>query len=312
MGGAKPFPLPFRSLRTISGGGNKPFLVGAMFTSGYSQKAERLAASCEKFSLPYMLHEVPAVHCSISAGGSSDLSFTKANFIHHLLRTHKKPVLYLDTDCEFVGQPDLIGELVQSHCDFAIYNWLADAYADRFHPVEPELADLAPQQRRFFRYTGSVDFYSTSQLICSGLVQFYRNSRAARALLSKWHQTVAAFPGSADDQCLDFTYNNLGKFSWLSWSLKTRWLPKAYARIAFWIYAEPVINHRDFPDPNPDFIPIEDPGGRRRHYPSLMGRKMGTRLIPRDCIIDTEQRLLCKLIDGRIVPVGRTDERFWV
>jgi hypothetical protein len=310
--GAKPFPLPFTSLRTISGGGNKPFIVGAMFTTAYSEKAARLAASCEKFSLSYVLHEVPNVHSSISLGGSADLSFTKANFIHHLLKTHKKPVLYLDADCEFVAQPDLIAELVQSGRDFAIYNWLADDYADRFHPVEPEFAELAPQQRRFFRYTGSVDFYSTSQLLCSGLVQFYRNSLAARAWLSRWHRTVATFPGCADDQCLDFAYNNLRRFSLLSCSLKVRWLPKAYARMAFWIYAEPVINHRDFPESNSVFIPIKDAGGREVRYLSLMQRKKGNNPIPRNCIVDTEQRMLCKLIDGKIVPVRRTEENFWV
>jgi hypothetical protein len=305
-------PLPFPSLRMISGGMAGPFIVGSMFTASHSEQAARLAASCEAFSLPYVLYEVPAVHASISVRGGSDLSFTKANLIHHLLRIHKRPVLYLDVDCEFVSSPDLITELVHSGCDFAIYNWLADEYTDRFYPVEPTLTDPPTVKRRFFRYTGSIDLYSTTQLLCSGLVQFYGNTMAARGLLSRWHRTVAAFPGCADDQCLDFTYNNLGRDSWPYWFLKARWLPKAYARIAFWIYAQPIINHRDFPAPNSDFIAINDPNGRKIRYPSLMERRNAIQRIPRDCIIDTEQRLVCKLIDGKLVPVGRTDETFWL
>jgi hypothetical protein len=158
-----------------------------------------------------------------------------------------------------------------------------------------------------------VDYYSTSQLQCSGLTQFYRNSLSARAFLGRWHRAVAAFPGSADDQCLDFAYNNLPRSSWLSWTLKARWLPKAYARYAFWIYAEPVINHPDFPAWNyANFRPIEDPRGRQVRYPSLMERKKAIARLPRNCIIDTEQRKLCKLIDGKIVPIGPTEENFWV
>jgi hypothetical protein len=310
MAGAKPFPLPFKSLRTISGGGNKPFIVGAMFTAAYSQEAARLAASCEKFSLPYVLHEVPAVHSSISFRGSADLSFTKANFIRYLLRTHKKPVLYLDADCEFVARPDLITELVRSGCDFAVYNWFADEYTDMFKPLEIAPAEAPPIKGRFFRCAGGIDWYSTTQLKCSGLVQFYGNSLAARALLSRWHRTVASFAGCADDQCLDFTHNNLGKSSWLYWLLKTRWLPKAYARIAFWIYAEPVINHRAYPGTS-EFRKIKDPRGRKQRYRSLM-EKREVRLFPRDCIIDTEQGQMCRLVDGQIVPVGRTECKFWL
>jgi hypothetical protein len=272
--------------------------------------AAKLAASCERFSLPYALHEVPTVHRSISVHGSADLSFTKANFIHHLLQTHKKPVLYLDADCEFSSQPDLITDLDQSGCDFAIYNWLTGEYSDKFIPID--LANPPSSMGRYYRFAGSCDLYSTTQLSCSGAVQFYRNSRAARALLSKWHQTVATFPGCADDHCLDFTYNNLGRRSWLFWLLKSRWLPKAYVRYAFWIYVEPVINHRDFPAPNFDFVPIKDPAGRQRYYRSLMKNRIAVPLFPRDCIIDTERQLVCKLVADQLVPVRPAGQTFWL
>jgi hypothetical protein len=308
------FPLPFKSLRTITGGDGRAYLVGAMFTTGYSGKAERLAASCEKLGLAYALHEVPTVHRSISIHGTHDLSFTKANFIHHLLTTHNKPILYLDADCEFVSEPDLVSELVKSRCDFAVYNLLADDYTDCFVPIDRSISYHGPPtiSNRFYRYETSVDWFTTSQLFACGCVQFYRNSYAARALLSRWHRTVATFPDSADDQCLDFTFNNLGRRSWLSWRLKVVWLPRSYARCSWWIYAEPVINHADYPHPNSNFREIDDPKGRRWYYPSLMEKKKVDCPLPRNCIIDTEQRMLCKVVDGQIVPIERTEQPLWL
>jgi hypothetical protein len=309
----KTFPLPFASSRVINGGRESSYVVGAMFTRGYAPKAARLAASCDRFSLHYEMHEVPAVHRSLSIRGGDDLSFTKANFIRFLLRKHRKPVLYIDADCEIVARPELVGELVRTRCDFAVYNWLADEYADRFHPVdEMFLPDRPAVKNRYFRYKGCLGLYSTRQLVCSGLVQFYRNSMAARALLSKWQDAIAAFPGCADDQCLDFAYNNLTRRSPAAWMLKACWLPKAYARVAFWIYAEPVINHPDFPSPVTNFAPIEDPRGRKRYYPSLAERRKPALLLPRDCIIDTEDGTLCRVVDGKLVAVGRTEQKFWI
>lgn len=127
-----------------------------------------------------MIHEVPAVHRSISYRGTDDLSYTKANFIRHLFAAHKKPVLYLDSDCEFASQPDLIDELVRSGCDFAIHNGCAEEYTDRFDPIELSLrADEPPIRNRFYRCSGYLGWYSNSQLMCCGLVQFYANSLAA-------------------------------------------------------------------------------------------------------------------------------------
>jgi len=71
------FPLPFESLRSIRGGKQRSYVIGAMFTAAYAHKAERLAASCERFELPYVIHEVPAVHSSISHRGTDDLAYTK-------------------------------------------------------------------------------------------------------------------------------------------------------------------------------------------------------------------------------------------
>jgi hypothetical protein len=313
------FPLPFTSLQTISGQGRRSYVIGAMYTAGYSEKAARLTASCERLGLPYALHEVPSVHRSISPHGTEDFSYTKANFIHHLLATHKKPVLYVDADCEFVSEPTLISELVNSGCDFAIYNWLADEYTDALIPVElddgamvtPWSPGTQQAKSRFYRFSHGIDGFTMSQLMCSGPVQLYRNSWSARAFLSRWHQVVATFPGCADDECLMFAFNNIGRSSWLSWGLKVAWLPKAYARYPWWIYVEPVINHPEFPQPGSNFAAIQDMKGRRSIYPSRIEWRDPIRLFPRDCVVDTQEKMICELHDGRLVPIRPIDQKLW-
>jgi hypothetical protein len=302
------FPLPFKSLHAIGGEGRDGLVVGAMFTADYADKAKRLAESCRRYSLSYDLHEVATVHRSLSVKGSDDLSATKANFIHHLLRRHNKPVLYLDADCEFKAQPELIFELARARCDFAIYNWLADEYTDRFRPIN--LNDPPPY--RYFCHAGSRDFFTTRQLMAAGLTQLYGNSRAARALLARWHRTVAAFPGCGDDNCLNYTYNNLGKRDWLHWVLKTRWLPKEYARCMFWIYVRPVIDHADMPSRGTAFAPLQGRHGRQEFYWSLMEKRDIPLMFPRDCIIDAQEGFICKLVGDEIVAVEKTPHSFWI
>jgi hypothetical protein len=313
MAGVNSFPLPFRSLRVIRGGNDGSYVIGAMFTAAYSEKATQLAASCEKFGLPYVIHEVPTVHRSISGRGTDDLSYTKANFIRYLLATHKKPVLYLDADCEFKSQPELIDRLARTGCDFAIYNWFADEYNDCFIPIElnPDGGE-PPTKDRFYRFLASETFFANKQLKCNGLVQFYGNSVAARAFLARWQRTISVFSGCADDSALSFTFNNLTRRSWLWWQLKVRWLPKTYARISWWIYAKPIINHKDLPTKSSRFVKINDPGGRKPFYLSLMEPKNPVLLFPRDCIIDTEQRMLCKLVDGQISPIEPIELELWL
>ena len=309
MNGADNFPLPFTSLRSIAGGKSGSYIMGAMFTPNYADKAQRLATSCEKFAVPYAIHEVPAVHRSISSRGTPDLAFTKANFIHHLLDQHKKPVLYVDADCEFLSEPDMLEPMAQSDCDFAVYNWLADEQTDAFAPVEITIANGPPIKNRFYIFTHSVEHFTTNQLICSGPVQFYGNSAAARLLLSEWFRIIEAFPGTADDECLDFAFNNLGP---RGSGIKTRWLPKAYARYSWWIYVKPVINHSDMPNLENNFTHITDPTGKRRFYPERAEKRKAAHLFPRECIIDTAQRKLCLMVRGQLVAVGLTDQNFWL
>src|SRR4030095_8169178 len=151
-----------------------------------------------------------------------------------------------------------------------------------------------------------------SQLICSGCVQFYGNSELARQLLSEWHGTIVTFPGTSDDSCLTFAFNNrtppLGE-------LNVRWLPKAYARMSWWIYEKPVINHGELPEivselkfRNFDDI---DTGERKIWYPSAAELNTVTGPFPRDCIIDAERRVVGKIVGDQLITIGITDQTFW-
>jgi hypothetical protein len=293
--------------------GRTPYVLAAMFTAAYAEKAIRLAASCEKFAVDYELHLVPSVHRSISAKGSDDLAYTKPNFIAALLARRRKPLLYVDADCELMSEPVLIDQLVRSGCDFAVYNWFADEYTDGFVPIEiSPPGHQAAIADRFYRFGVSRDWYSQTMLGCSGCVQFYAKSRAARAFLARWQNSIIEFLGCADDWALDFTFNNLAKLSWLRWLLKAQWLPKSYARIAWWIYVEPVINHADIPADNTGFTLIKDPKGRKVHYRSRAEHRRIKLLFPRDCIIDTQEHMICRLVDGRLTAVRPTNQRFWL
>jgi hypothetical protein len=78
---ANPFPLPFNALREVSGErGTVRFVVGAMFTASYADKAERLARSCAKWGLQYAIHQVPAVHRSDQRPGRCRSHLHEAEF----------------------------------------------------------------------------------------------------------------------------------------------------------------------------------------------------------------------------------------
>lgn len=313
---APQFPLPFRQRRVLCGGTGRAdgrFLVTAMLTESYMPHAERLIASCVRLGLPYALYVVPAVHKSISPAGAADLAFTKANLIRHALDVHRKPVLYLDVDFVFFEYPEKIDALVRDGYDFAIYNWLADEHTAAYVPVDAgrlAAVGLAALRGRLYRYSHAVELYTTEQLVCSGGVQFYNDTPAARNLLCLWQRNIGAFPDSADDHSLDFTFNN--ERADIP-DLRVAWLDKAYARLPYWIYVRPVISHADFPRFGAVvFREIRDPAGRQRFYPDRARLLDVEPCFPSDCVIDTREKLLLRPEGGRLVPVRRLTETLWL
>ena len=192
------FPLPFIGRLALKGGNlaaRPAFVVASMFTPSHREMATRLAASLERFGLPFAVYEVQSVHRSISAAGEDDPAYTKANFISFVLDEFRAPVLYVDCDCVFRALPKRIHSLVAEACDFAIYNWLADEHTDAFKPcIIPNAPPPARSDRpRYFQFSHSVDWFCPDQLICSGAVQFFSGTTAARDLLATWHHVILIF-----------------------------------------------------------------------------------------------------------------------
>ena len=295
---AAAFPLPFRFTRALDGaarGATGSFLVAAMYTPSHAARAEELRGSCERFGLPYLLCEIPAIHTSINPRGTRDLAFTKPNFIRHVLEQQRRPVLYLDADCLFRSPPVLVERLLAEHTSFAVYNWLADADNDAFYPVDIRL-DGRVIRDRFFDYSHRIGYYSTEQLICSGCVQLYDTSPAAAALLAHWHAVIASHPEAQDDHCLAFAFNNGGS---RIGGLRCAWLPKEYARSAWWIFTPPVIDHPELPG-------VGNSGHKELPRSAELRNFYAERCEPTDArfaedsVIDAQERLLYLLADGRL------------
>lgn len=252
-----------------------PFIVCAMFTAGYRLKAERLAASLDRLGLAHALFETPQIHRSISGRGSDDLAFAKPRFIADMLEHFGKPVLYVDADVVFRRPPVLIDTLCAGGTDFAVYNWLADSENDAWMPA----GDAG-----LWKFYFAMDALSDSQLAASGAVQFWNATKPAQALLAAWEAALSGFPGVQDDHCLDFAFNHAGA------DLRAHWLPKAYARYAFWIYAEPVIDHPDFPAPQAG--QFAELGMKRVDASKIVMPAQKLRPFPRDALIDPARNLL--------------------
>lgn len=281
----------FPGLERFSGGNvhSAPFTTVAMFTPSYAALAERLRASLQAHGLCYALFEVPEVHRSISNGGSDDQSLAKFSFIRFALRRFRTPVLYLDCDV-VVRQPLVrITSLRDSNREFAIFNWLADECTDCFVPFEA--SGLPPN--RYYKFSHSVDLYAPEQLICSGAVHYWSEQPASLRLLERWADSIRRFPRSVDDKCLDYAFNNTDAGMRPAYA----WLDKAYARYAWWPHVKPVIDHPQFPTPNA-FLPVTPADGTERFYAANAEIRTVPLAMPRDGLIDVEQRRIFRPAPG--------------
>ncbi|GEM_PF-754616 len=286
------------------------FVVCAMCTPGerYHRYANRLADSCERFELPYRIVNVPSVHTSISLKGTHDLSLTKANFIASMMeQLPGKNILYVDVDVLFADYPRRIAEISDFGYDLALYNWLADRHNEAYMPIKGRQSEEPADEGRFV-FSHQIPYFCTDQLICSGGVQFYRNSPRTKKLLQSWQDVLAASPISADDECLDFAFNN-GEQETLS--LRTVWLDKSYLRMPWWPHVKPVILHPGIPLAGLR-SPLPDLGSKKRFYPEFCERKKEPLIFPPDWVIDTKRKELLKIEKSRVVEAKPIEQEFWI
>jgi len=292
--------------------GRANFIVCAMFTKtndGYFAFARRLKNSCEKFSLPFAIYTVPEIHKSINSNGTQDSSYTKANFIlFNIDRFPGKGILYTDVDMVFVDQPFRISEVIDAGFDFAIYNWLNDEQNEAYMPILRDESDGKHVFSEFYHYSHHINLFDPQQLICSGGVQFYRNSSSAVNLLNNWQHAVEENPRSADDECLDFTFNNLDSDE----KPKTVWLDKSYIRLPWWPHVKPVILHTSLPIAGIGRNPLHETFYKRRFYPERCLRKTSQMYFPPDHIIDTRKNLLMKFEGDRLIEIKQIQQEFWI
>lgn len=215
-----------------------------MFSAGYRAKADALAASLMPLGLPFALFEVPHVHRSISVRGVLDMTYCKPRFISGVLGKFQRPVLYVDADFLFCRHPVLISTFAPAGIDFAIYNWLADLMNDAWGPDLDRIGRESEAAARYWKFGFAVEKVSQSQMLCSGGVQYWAATAAARRLLTAWDRQIEAKPRSPDDELLDYVFNFLPAERH---DVRTAWLPKEYVRYVHWPYVEPVINHPDVP-----------------------------------------------------------------
>ena len=147
-----------------------------------------------------------------------------------------KSVIFIDCDCEIKDTPYLLINSLDKY-DFAIFNWLSGEGNQTYLPyTPPELSTT------YYKPGHSIEFLSKDQLICSGAVQYWSNNTESIALLNFWQTTISNNLGVADDHCLDYAFNNLAGHK-----VRALWLPKSYARYAWWIFDQPIIDHPQMP-----------------------------------------------------------------
>lgn len=288
------------------------YVVGAMMTPSHARFGVRLSDSCRAHSLPLALFEVPTVHRSISVKGSDDPRYTKAHFIRFLLNRFERPVLYLDVDCVVAQHPARIDDLFAARADFAVFNWLAEEHTEAYVRTQVAVQDGSASRvtsDRFYRFSHSIDSLCDRQLLCSGAVQWWNPTPAAITLLEQWQRVIERSPGSADDKCLDHAFNNYPSGSM---QLRAGWLPKGYARYAWWIYEQPFIDHPEIPAPATGFVPLDELDGRRRIYTQYLKQPEVAHVFPKDCLIDTQTRTLLRRSNEGWRPVAPFSTPLWL
>jgi hypothetical protein len=234
----------------------KGFCILSFFTESHEFYANRLIKSLINFNYNFIIIKVPKIHASINANGTLDVSYSKPNFILYFLKKINQPIFYLDSDMILKKDITLIEEINKYNYDFSIFNWLQTEDNSAYIPNYDELGNIIN-----YKFSHSINFTSTTQLICSGAAQYWSNSEVSIKLLSFWKKTLLNAPHAQDDNCLDYAFNNLNCSD-----IKTHWLPKAYCRYGWWIFDEPVIDHPEIPQSRNESAILNELNGLHRFY----------------------------------------------
>jgi hypothetical protein len=272
------------------------FVVVAFCTPSHRALAERLRDSLQRFGLPYSFQETPMVHVSLSPNASTDLRYTKPNFIQKMMDDLNTPVLYLDVDLVVMSEPVHIEEAIRNKADWATTNLLADEISSCWLPAERRFPAVKGtdgfEEMRYFVQVGDVKYFSKDQAQTNGAVQFVNNTKQARQMLECWHHAIdfhcaaVCLPSSCDptkgkgyytfaeDHILDWVWNNRKSlYDGVLANVKPYWLPVNYARLPIHIFAAPIINHPDFGSMGPRVRIAAHKGVRKVHLDITTPRK---------------------------------------
>jgi len=275
-------------------------LFVSMYTENYKELANRLTISMMAQGLPFAVFEVPTVHNSISEKGSSNLNYTKSSFVRKIIEQTGKNVVYIDCDCQVKKFPSLLFEIAEKN-DFAIFNWLSHEDNGVYVPL------VGSDDAKFYRYSHSIDQVSESQLVCSGAVQFWSNKKASIELLEFWQKTIEENPGSADDHCLDFSFNN---FKPSGAPIRYQWLPRSYSRYAWWIFTQPVIDHPQIPNVSTKWKEVDCSTGMRFDSRLVTSLKSPSKFS--NGIIDVSRNSFISVKADGVVEVNLIEEEMWI
>lgn len=164
---------------------------GMIVTSFYTPNgnfpalAARLGESCKTLGLPHLIQPIPDKGDWLSSNN------LKPKIILSTLLKFRKPILYVDADCEIIRAPE-----IPEGTDFGILNWKADH----------ELA---------LRFG-----YDPEHLISSGGVIYFAYTAPSIELLIRWCEAMELNPEGVDDQVLNVVYE-VNKIPMRAW-----WMPK--------------------------------------------------------------------------------------
>jgi len=263
-------------IREIDDNDSVPYVILIAATDSHSEPASRLVGSIKELGLPFVSLRIPAIHRSVSPNGTDDLDYCKAHLISTVMADLKRPIFYLDSDVVVKSRPFLIEYLCAEDYDFGVFNWLALGSNQAYKPTDARRSESV-----VYRFSHSIDAISRTQLICSGAVQYWGYSNKSSELINLWRDCVANNPGCPDDHSLDYAVNNLNSAD----ELKSFWLPRAYARYAWWVLDAPVIDHPDYPNPGSGFTPLSEFRGKPRvHMDQLSPRLLTTQEETLKCV----------------------------